>query len=136
MKKRVSEIIEIITMLVILILEILPYGVVLNFSHVTEDGSIDLFPKYYSYFDLMPFGYAHFTPLIIAVLTCLLIVLYVVKLIKKNVLLDYIVIGILIFIVLLSILPILIGYGITIINVFVIILIGIVLILNFLPKKV
>ncbi len=54
-----------------LILEILPYGAVCNFA----DGPGKIIRKTYSYFDLIPFGYANFGPLITAVLTCALLAL-------------------------------------------------------------
>ena len=49
---------------------ILPYGAVCNFA--TETRRIR---ELYSYFDLTPYGYANFAPLITAVLTCIILVL-------------------------------------------------------------
>lgn len=63
--------------IITLILEILPYGAVCNFMRPATDGSIGHFRELYSYFDLMPFGYANFAPLITAVFTCLITVLLV-----------------------------------------------------------
>lgn len=60
---------------VTLILEIIPYGAVCNFARPATDGSIGRFRELYSYFDLMPFGYANFAPLITAVITCFLLLL-------------------------------------------------------------
>lgn len=58
-----------------LILEILPYGAVLNFMLPSADGtSVGHFREFYSYFDLTPFGYANFAPLITAVLSCIVLV--------------------------------------------------------------
>lgn len=48
-----------------LILEILPFGAVCNFA---LDGGETL-RKTYSYFDLVPFGYANFAPLLTALTT-------------------------------------------------------------------
>ncbi|MBQ7330802.1 MAG: hypothetical protein IJW94_03305 [Oscillospiraceae bacterium] len=53
-----------------LVLEMLPYGAVCNFARPAEDGSIGYFRQTYAYFDLTPFGYANFAPLITAILTC------------------------------------------------------------------
>lgn len=75
MKKRfVYLILPVIT----LILEIIPYGAVLNFGRPAEDGSIGYFRETYSYFDMLPFGYANFAPMITGILTCVAL-LFVVK---------------------------------------------------------
>lgn len=68
------------TTLVALILEILPYGAVCNFAN--PDG--EPWRYTYSYFDLTPFGYANFAPFIVALLTCVLIVLIIVSLLSKK----------------------------------------------------
>ncbi len=57
------------------LLELLPYGAVLNFGVQAEDGSIETIQRTYSYFSLTPFGYALFGPLLTAVLSCLLVAL-------------------------------------------------------------
>ena len=63
-----------------LTLEMLPYGVALNFMlpSVTEGESAHRFRELYSYFDLMPFGYGNFAPLLTAVLTVVTAVLLVI----------------------------------------------------------
>ena len=58
-----------------LILEIIPYGAVCNFARPANDGSIGHFRQLYSYFDMVPFGYANFSPLITAILTCFVLLL-------------------------------------------------------------
>lgn len=63
-----------------LILELLPNGVVLRFAN--PDG--DPWVRTYCHFDLTPFGYANFGPLIAAVLTCILLLLVVIYLIKPR----------------------------------------------------
>lgn len=63
-----------------LILEILPCGAVLNFAVQAEDGTIETLRQTFSYFDLRPFGYANFAPLITAVLTCVILLLAAVHL--------------------------------------------------------
>lgn len=68
MKKRLSYLpLPVIT----LILELLPYGAVCNFAN--PNGAP--WRKTYSYFNLIPYGYANFAPLITAVLTCIVLVL-------------------------------------------------------------
>ena len=77
MKKRL---LYLILPIVTLVLEILPYGAVLNFMRpsITEGASAGRFKELYSYFDLMPFGYGNFAPLITAVITCIVLLLIVV----------------------------------------------------------
>ncbi len=72
--------------IVTLILEVLPYGTVCNFLRpaVTEGVPAGRFRELYSYFDLTPFGYANFAPLITAVITCLITVLLVLYCITGN----------------------------------------------------
>ena len=62
MKKRL---LLLITPIMTLILEALPYGVKMNFA--TADRTIT---RYTSYFDTLPYFYATFSPLITAVLSC------------------------------------------------------------------
>lgn len=54
-----------------LVLELLPYGAVLNFANPEGEP----FRRTYSYFSLVPFGYANFGPLVTAILTCAITVL-------------------------------------------------------------
>lgn len=61
-----------------LILELLPWGAVLNFGQ--PDG--EPIRQTYSYFSLTPFGYANFGPLITAVLSCVLLVLSIAAVIR------------------------------------------------------
>lgn len=74
MKKRL---LYLILPIVTLILEILPYGAVLNFMlpAASEGVPPGRFRELYSYFDLTPFGYANFAPLITAVITCIVLLL-------------------------------------------------------------
>jgi len=66
--------------LVALILELLPSGVVLRFANPEGEPWV----RTYSHFDLTPFGYANFGPLIAAVLTCVLLLLVVIYLFKPR----------------------------------------------------
>lgn len=77
MKKKL---IMLCTTLIALVLEILPYGAVCNFA-LDEGESLR---QTFSYFDLTPFGYANFTPFIVALLTCTLTVMIVVSLVSKK----------------------------------------------------
>lgn len=76
MKKRL---LVLLLPLITLILEILPYGAVLNFMRpvATEGVPPGRFRELYSYFDLTPFGYANFAPLITAVITCIILLLLI-----------------------------------------------------------
>ncbi len=62
------------------ILELLPWGAVLNFASPNEAP----IRKTFSYFDLTPFGYANFGPFITAILTCALLVLLVILCFKER----------------------------------------------------
>ena len=75
MKKRL---LYLILPIVTLILEIIPYGAVCNFARSANDGSIGHFRELYSYFDLIPFGYANFAPMITGILSCLVLLLIVI----------------------------------------------------------
>ncbi len=54
-----------------LILEILPYGAVLSFANPEGEP----FRRTFSYFSLVPFGYASFGPFLTAVMTSVLLIL-------------------------------------------------------------
>ncbi|MBQ7379619.1 MAG: hypothetical protein IJW70_08110 [Clostridia bacterium] len=58
--------------LLALALEIMPYGAVCNFMTPPDEPPLRLT---YSYFSLVPFGYANFAPFIVAILSCALLVL-------------------------------------------------------------
>ncbi|MBP3665860.1 MAG: hypothetical protein J6K29_02295 [Clostridia bacterium] len=60
----------------ILILEIIPYGAVLKFAHISPEHAL---VYYYSYFDLIVYGYGHIGPLLTAVSTCILAVFAVIS---------------------------------------------------------
>ena len=77
MKKKIAML---CTLTVALILEILPYGAVCNFANPEREP----WRRTYSYFDLTPFGYANFSPFIVALLTCVLLIMTVVAIITKR----------------------------------------------------
>lgn len=62
-----------------IILEILPCGAVCVFS----DGVTE-YRETYSYFDLRPFGYANFSPLITAVFSCAILILCAILCFRKS----------------------------------------------------
>ncbi len=68
MKKRL---LYLILPIVALVLEILPYGAVCNFASAPSVIHRETF----SYFDLVPFGYANFAPLFTAITTCVVLLL-------------------------------------------------------------
>ena len=75
----------VVMMFIIIYLELLPYGAVLNFG--TPEGNI--IRRTVSYFSLIPFGYANFGPLITAWLSVIsLIFLIVFCFIRKTILLK------------------------------------------------
>ena len=61
-----------------LILELLPYGAVCNFAQPAADGTIGHIRALYSYFDMLPFGYANFAPFMTAILSCVILLLLLV----------------------------------------------------------
>ena len=77
MKKKLTIL---FTTLVALVLEILPYGAVLNFANPEGES----WRRTFSYFDLTPFGYANFSPFIVALLTCALLVLTIVSMLTQK----------------------------------------------------
>lgn len=77
MKKKI---LVLCILLCTLVLEILPYGAVCNFAN--PEG-----PPHratYSYFSMIPYGYANFAPLITAMLTCVLILVVIIAFIFKK----------------------------------------------------
>lgn len=77
MKKKI---ITLALLLSALVLEILPYGAVLNFANPEGES----WRKTYSYFSLTPYGYANFGPLITAILTCVLLVIIILSILLKK----------------------------------------------------
>ena len=67
-----------------LILELLPYGAVLEFAHMSPDLTLSYYEQHFSYFDPMVYGHGHFGPLITAVLTCMLAVITVIAVFFEN----------------------------------------------------
>lgn len=78
MKKRL---LYLIFPIITLILEILPFGAVCNFANPEGEP----WRRTFSYFDLTPFGYANFAPLLTAIITCAILVLLLIYLFTDNV---------------------------------------------------
>ena len=77
MKKKM---ITLALLLSALVLEILPYGAVLNFANPEGES----WRKTYSYFSMIPYGYGDFGPLITALLTCVLLVIIILSILLKK----------------------------------------------------
>lgn len=69
MKKK--NLVLLVLPVVALVLEALPFGAVLNFASPDSEP----IRRTFSYFSLVPFGYANFGPFITAMLTCLILIL-------------------------------------------------------------
>ena len=72
-----------VSIIVSIILEALPYGAVCNFA--TPEKTIRTL---FSYFDLTPFGYANFGPFLTACLTCIMLLLAVLMLVSTKTLIN------------------------------------------------
>ncbi len=77
MKKKI---ITLALLLSALVLEILPYGAVCIFANPEGEA----WRKTYSYFSMIPYGYANFGPFITAILTCVLLVILILSLLLKK----------------------------------------------------
>lgn len=77
MKKKI---ITLALLLSALVLEILPYGAVLNFANPEGES----WRKTYSYFSMIPYGYGDFGPFITALLTCVLLVIIILSILLKK----------------------------------------------------
>ncbi len=71
-----------IVIIAVVILELLPYGAVLNFGRPPEEGGV--WRETFSYFSLTPFGYANFAPFITAVLSVVILLHIVSAIICKS----------------------------------------------------
>ena len=75
---KVKKIVLLLLSISAVILELLPYGAVLNFGN--PDG--EPWRQTFSYFSLTPFGYANFGPFITALLSSALLILSVIAFFK------------------------------------------------------
>lgn len=79
LSKHTASILSLSVLIAALVLEALPFGVVLVLATGPNQRIIETF----SYFSLTPFGYAHFFPLFTAALTVIVGVLSIIILIKR-----------------------------------------------------
>lgn len=63
-----------------IILELLPHGAVLIFA----PSPADTIRETYAYFSLEPVGYANFAPFVTAFLTCIILILAIITIIKND----------------------------------------------------
>ena len=114
------------------VLELLPYGVVLNFAN--HEGKP--WCRTYSYFSLTPFGYANFGPLIAAILTCVLLVLVAIYLFKPRKGLNTAILNVSGFATAASLMPLMFGFDyITVIGVIIAILLAGTFVCGFIKAK-
>lgn len=76
------KILSLVIILVVIILELLPYGAVLNFARPPEEGGV--WRETFSYFSLTPFGYASFAPFLTAVLSVVILLHILVAILVKS----------------------------------------------------
>ena len=113
---KIKKILLSVFCLTVFILELLPYGVVLNFANPEGEP----WRKTYSYFSLTPFGYANFGPFITAILTCALLVIVVAYLFKSHKGLNIAIMNVSGFATATSLLPLMFGFSyVTVIGVIV-----------------
>lgn len=77
---KAKKYISLILISVVVILELLPYGAILNFANPEGEP----FRETFSYFSLTPFGYANFGPFLTAVLSVVILLHIVVAIICKS----------------------------------------------------
>lgn len=83
--RRIARLLVPILSLLLLVLELLPYGVALRFALLSEEsGGIHYTYSYFSYFSLTPWGYASFSPLLTALLSVALLVLAIIALFRQG----------------------------------------------------
>ena len=124
--------------LLALVLELLPWGTVVYFF----DPALGRYRNVYSYFSLVPFGYANVGPFFTALATCVLLVLLILYVFKgkRSVLLASTGVSCVAFLVSLTAMP----YGVTMVGVWVtvmllvssVLLIFVDCLLNFLKRKI
>jgi len=84
MLKRKQPIIAFAILIVILVLELLPYGIILEFAHMSPDFTVSYYEQHFSYFDLIVYGYGNVGALFTAIQTCVLLVISAIYCFVKN----------------------------------------------------
>ncbi len=64
-------------------LELLPWGIEMRFISFSASGAREDVYSYYSYFSLMPFGYADFAPMLVGILSFLCLIFSGIYLFKE-----------------------------------------------------
>lgn len=119
--KNIKRVLFVILPLAALILELLPYGAVLNFANPEGEP----WCRTYSYFSLTPFGYANFGPFITAIPTCVLLVLVAIYLFKPSKGLNTAIMNVAGFATVASLMPLMFGFDyITVIGVIITVLLA------------
>lgn len=95
--------------ILVIILEILPYGVILKFGVQLEDGSIGTVRDTFSYFSMTPFGYGKFSPLVTAILSCVLLIFTFIYTLTQRCAIGIKAVSVMVFIV--SLLPLMFNIG-------------------------
>lgn len=108
-----KKIINGLMLIAMFVLELLPNSLVIFFSSVDKDGNIILKPTYTSYFDMLPFGYADFLPLIIGILTGICIIMLIYSFFKPNKKVEGLVCYFEIAIVIMTLVRVILGMGMT-----------------------
>ncbi|MCI6357845.1 MAG: hypothetical protein MR766_04345 [Erysipelotrichaceae bacterium] len=109
MKKIVNG----LMLIAMFVLELLPKSLVLYFSSEDQNGNIILKPTYTSYFDMLPFGYADFLPLIIGIFTGVCIIMLIYSFFKPNKKVEGLVCYFEIAIVIMTLVRVILGMGMT-----------------------
>lgn len=108
-----KKIINGLMLIAMFVLELLPNSLVLYFSSEDQNGNIILKPTYTSYFDMLPFGYADFFPLIIGILTVVCIIMLIYSFFKPNKKVEGLVCYFEIAIVIMTLVRVILGMGMT-----------------------
>lgn len=108
-----KKIINGLMLIAMFVLELLPNSLVLYFSSEDQNGNIILKPTYTSYFDMLPFGHADFLPLIIGILTGVCIIMLIYSFFKPNKKVEGLVCYFEIAIVIMTLVRVILGMGMT-----------------------
>ncbi|MBQ8860911.1 MAG: hypothetical protein IJ015_06220 [Ruminococcus sp.] len=79
MKKK--RLLLIIAPIITIVLETLPYGVIMHFMSPPPNNS---FPEFFSFFSTIPMGYARFGPMLTATISCMILFLLIVYCFVEN----------------------------------------------------
>lgn len=108
-----KKIINGLMLIAMFVLELLPNSLVLYFLSEDQNGNIILKPTYTSYFDMLPFGYADFLPLIIGILTGICVIMLIYSFFKPNKKVEGLVCYFEISIVIMTLVRVILGMGMT-----------------------